>query len=54
MQQRFCTCGHVIWVEYLFPNLDPKIVFRSKNQSTSDSLNLCPLCKKNLEIDDLG
>lgn len=54
MQQRFCSCGHAIWVEYLFPNIDPKIVFRSRNHSHSDSLTLCPVCKKPLAIDELG
>ncbi|MFO7964836.1 MAG: hypothetical protein R6U50_13010 [Desulfobacterales bacterium] len=54
MQQRFCSCGHMIWVEYLFPNNNPKVVFRSTDQTHSDMLRVCPLCRKPLAIDELA
>lgn len=54
MQQRYCSCGHLIWVEYLLPNMDPKVIFRSTNHSLAVRLTCCPFCKRHLAIDELG
>lgn len=54
MQQRFCNCGHVIWVQYLFPNKDCRIIFRSTNNLNEKYLSICPYCGIQLKIDDLN
>lgn len=53
MQQRFCNCGCGVWVQYLFPNMNCQIVFRSKKDEPTDMLIRCPCCGKRLNIDDL-
>ena len=53
MQQRFCSCGHSIWVQYVLPNKYCWIVFRPSNHSNTHKLKTCPVCNKQLSIDDL-
>ncbi len=43
MQQRFCACGCGIWVQYLFPNMNCQIIFKSEKDRTEDYLVKCPL-----------
>jgi hypothetical protein len=52
MQQRFCDCGSAIWVQYLFPNMNCQIIFKSKREGM-DYLTMCPCCGKKLNIDEL-
>jgi len=52
MQRRLCDCGCAIWVQFSFPNMNCRVVFKSKEKST-DNLTLCPCCGKRLSIDDL-
>jgi hypothetical protein len=54
MQQRFCSCGCGVWVQYLFPNMDCQIIFRSRREDPSDRLSRCPRCGRALNIDDLS
>ncbi len=53
MQQRFCDCGCAICVQYLFPNMNCRIIFKSKEESM-DYLTMCPSCGKKLNIDELN
>jgi len=54
MQQRFCSCGCVVWVQYLFPNMNCQIIFRSKVDNQEDYLTRCPCCGKKLNITELN
>ncbi len=54
MQQRFCVCGCDIWVQYLFPNMNCQITFKSKKIRTEDHLDKCPCCGRKLNIDFLN
>jgi hypothetical protein len=54
MQQRYCSCGFTIWVEYQFTNADPRIFFRLRENFRTVLLSRCPVCKKALSIDDLA
>ena len=53
MQQRFCACGCVIWVQYLFPNMNCQTVFKTARDSKNACLVNCPCCGKKLNIDVL-
>ena len=60
MQQRFCACGCVIWVQYLFPNMNCQIpnmncqtIFKTARDSKNAYLANCPCCGKKLNIDVL-
>ena len=53
MQQRFCACGCAIWVQYVLPNMNCQIIFKSKKDGTEDSLARCPFCGEKLNIDIL-
>ena len=53
MQHRNCDCGCSVWVEYLFPNRNCRIIFRSKKDWSGERLIRCPRCGKPLNIDDL-
>ncbi len=53
MQQRFCACGSGIWVQYLFPNMNCRIIFRPEKDHRQDYLVKCPCCGKKLNIDIL-
>ena len=54
MQQRFCECGHSVWVEYVLPNKYCWIVFRPSNNGKNQKLSTCPVCQRRLRIDELG
>lgn len=54
MQQRFCTCGRTIWVEYENPNLVPQVFFRLNEKSSGVFLFNCPCCRRHLSIDELA
>ncbi len=53
MQQRYCRCGDIIWVQYLFPNADCRIVFKAEGRGKNHALSQCPGCGRKLDIDDL-
>ncbi len=53
MQQRFCACGCGIWVQYLFPNMNCQIIFKSEKNRMEDYLVKCPCCGKKINIDIL-
>jgi len=53
MQQRFCTCGSTIWVQYLFSNTDCRVVFRPRDEGKYATLTRCPGCGRKLDIDEL-
>jgi hypothetical protein len=58
MQQRYCSCGCAIWVEYEFAQTNfranPRIFFRLRKNFRTVFLSRCPSCKKALSIDDLA
>jgi hypothetical protein len=54
MQQRFCSCGCTIWVEYGRPNSGPQIFFRLSDKSQRVFLFNCPSCRRHLSIDELA
>jgi len=52
MQQRFCDCGYAVWVQFQFPNMDYRIIFRSTRRM-EDVLTRCPCCGIKLDIENL-
>jgi hypothetical protein len=54
MQQRFCVCGHTVWVEYRFKNLGCWYRFWSPRYGRNVLLTRCPLCGKKIDIDELS
>jgi len=53
MQQRFCTCGYTIWVQYICPNKECRIIFKSNGDDIAGNLTHCPCCNQILDIDTL-
>ena len=53
MQERFCRCGGAIWVLYLFPNLNCRILFKSIGNNKTRYVTRCPSCGQKLNIDTL-
>lgn len=53
MQQRFCTCGYAVWVQYLFSRAKCKTIFWSGNADRGYRLTICPCCGRRLNIDEL-
>jgi len=53
MHQRFCSCGCVVWVQYLFHQVNCQIIFRSRGDRMEDYLTRCPCCGKKLDINEL-
>ena len=53
MQQRFCACGCVIWVQFLFPNMNCQTIFITAKDSKNARLVNCPRCGEKLNIDVL-
>lgn len=53
MQQRFCACGCVIWVQFLFPNMNCQTIFKTAKDSKNARLVNCPRCGEKLNIDVL-
>ena len=54
MQQRFCSCGCTIWVEYHHPNFNPEIFFKLRENIHEASVKNCPMCNRMLSIDELN
>lgn len=52
MQQRFCTCGAAVWVRYLFANTR-WLAFFYRGEAGEMSANVCPVCAKALNIENL-
>ena len=53
MQQRFCTCGFSVWVEYRFTPSNCIAVFRSADRPHSANVTRCPCCGQRIHIDEL-
>jgi hypothetical protein len=53
MQQRYCSCGCAVWVEYIFSNVKTRTVFWSGTRVQGMKLIRCPRCGKHLDIDEL-
>jgi len=53
MQQRYCDCGRMIWVQYISPNANCRVVFKPAGNSVKSDLIRCPNCGKRLDIDEL-
>jgi hypothetical protein len=54
MQQRFCVCGHALWVEYRFGALGCRHRFWSPRFGRKVLLTRCPACGMKIDIDELG
>lgn len=54
MQQRFCTCGHTVWVEYRFGYTGYRLRFWSPRFGSKVLLTRCPACGQKIDIDELG
>ncbi|MGA9535569.1 MAG: hypothetical protein WBR24_06640 [Desulfobacterales bacterium] len=54
MQQRFCTCGFPVWVQYLLSERNGGTIFWSTVYRTGRVLTRCPSCGRALHIDDLS
>jgi len=53
MQQRFCTCGFPVWVQYLLSETTCGTIFWATIHRRSKVLTRCPSCGRALHIDDL-
>jgi len=53
MQRRYCNCGRMIWVQYLTPNANCRVLFKSAGDSRRSYLLQCPGCGRRLDIDEL-
>ncbi|MGA8020462.1 MAG: hypothetical protein WCA42_16455, partial [Desulfobacterales bacterium] len=54
MQQRFCTCGFPVWVQYLLSERNGGTIFWSTVYRTGRVLTCCSSCGRALHIDDLS
>ena len=54
MQQRFCTCGFPVWVQYLLSEKKCGTIFWSTVYRNGRVLSRCPSCGRTLHIDDLN
>ncbi|MGD8969969.1 MAG: hypothetical protein PVG01_01070, partial [Desulfobacterales bacterium] len=54
MQQRFCTCGFPVWVQYLLSEMNCGTIFWSTVYRSGRVLTRCPSCGRALHIDDLS
>jgi len=54
MQERFCVCGFMIWVQYRFSTGGCETVFWSKNDEIRKRLQRCPCCCQKLDINELS
>ena len=50
MQKRFCTCGFMVWVEYLLSSSNYNLRFFGQH---GNSVSTCPCCDKSLDINSL-
>ena len=53
MQQRYCECGHPVWVQYILSEIDCRTVFWSVVYRSGSKLHCCPNCARGLHIDEL-
>ena len=53
MQQRYCGCGCIVWVQYLFSDMECRTLFWSTLFRNGSLLDRCPCCGDPLDIDDL-
>lgn len=53
MQQRFCSCGFPVWVQYLFSETNCNALFWATVYRTGKRITRCPLCGSTLDIDQL-
>lgn len=53
MQQRFCTCGFSVWVEYRLNPSGCVTVFRAEAMPRSARVTRCPVCGRRIHIDEL-
>jgi len=51
MQERFCTCGHRVYVAYIFTSRGVYPLFRP--QAGRRDLMKCPACGRPINIDEL-
>lgn len=54
MQQRFCTCGCSVWVQYMFSRLNCNVVFWRGSMDSGERVSRCPSCGEKLNIDNLN
>ncbi len=52
MQKRFCSCGALVWVRYLFANAR-WLAFFYHGDDCSFGTRTCPCCGRVLDIQDL-
>jgi hypothetical protein len=52
MQERFCTCGHKVFVAYLITSRGIYHLFRTSARMRE--LMRCPCCGRPINIDELG
>lgn len=55
MQKRYCSCGQIVWVDYLHACDDSawKPVFRPVALMNAAVLMHCPCCEKRLDVNRL-
>jgi len=51
MQERFCPCGHKVYVAYVFTSRGIYHLFRP--QQRMKRLMRCPVCGRTINIDNL-
>lgn len=52
MQQRFCTCGTRVWVNYIFANMR-WLAFFYRGEAAETGTTRCPCCGQSLNIETL-
>lgn len=53
MQKRYCSCGHMVWVEYLLRWEDCVSVFWEGDGFRGVTVYRCAHCGRRLDINDL-
>ena len=53
MQQRFCTCGFSVWVEYRLSSTGCVTVFHAAGKPRAAKVTRCPCCGRRIHIDEL-
>lgn len=56
MQQRFCSCGHPVMVDYMFQGPEASKVstrFYAPEAQRRGRIGTCPVCRRRLDIDTL-
>ncbi len=52
MQERFCACGHKVYVAYVFTGR--RIYYLFKPRDRMQELMRCPACGRHINIDELS